>query len=478
MIPKAQRSKRKRLAGLLACLLALSACAGHQKALEKAREYEAAGLYVQAVEEDLRALEKKSDFPDALAHLKKMAPLAVRELRQQAEALAANRQWLEAANHYRQLEALLQRCRQHNVSLAGENPAERLAEIQRSGAADYAARAEDALADGNLPAAIELLKKVHHLLPGYRDNDAKLRQALVEQGTRQQQTGSYATAIATFREAIELTGEHPRVLDSLAAAYYAWGEQLEAAGDFRQAMARFEDAATAVPDFRDALERAQHAYEAAVRHVAILPLRNDTTFPNEHSHFLTETLRRICIDANLKFTDFLPSNEIADLVDRHRLRRARELNLQQAQQIGELEGVHAFVTGALAEIAIVRGEPKVEEKTLERIISERDSSGKKVESKETAYYRIYTATHTLRIRAYLQVTDAVSGVRHSREYVTDEVKERAQWLRYQGSIHDLPKEVRHLLDAPDQPTFSSLAINQLLDRVAAKMAHRLRQRFE
>ena len=61
---------------ILSLMLLLTGCSASKQAFKEAKEYEDAGLYVEAAEADLKALHNDRKFKDAKVHLRKVAPLA------------------------------------------------------------------------------------------------------------------------------------------------------------------------------------------------------------------------------------------------------------------------------------------------------------------------------------------------------------------------------------------------------------------
>ena len=55
--------------------IALTGCSSSKKALKEAKKLADAGLYVEAAEQDLKALREKPDFKEALLLLSEPAPL-------------------------------------------------------------------------------------------------------------------------------------------------------------------------------------------------------------------------------------------------------------------------------------------------------------------------------------------------------------------------------------------------------------------
>ncbi len=497
------------LVWLLCGIVLLGGCA-HKKAYKQALAYEKSGRYVAAARKDLEALDKKPGFNEPLAHLRKIAPMAYQELLGQAEALEGNSQWIEAVQSYGELQTLLQRFLRRNVVLQTIDVPGRTAQAREKGAAYHYENAERHFAGGEYEPAIAQYKMVATLVGYHRDTKEKLWQAHTRLGDREleaqqfqpaignyEQALNYAadvaaakqlvtkayyrwadrdlqaqqfqSAIGSYERALNYTADVPAAKRLVAEAYYRWAEQLEANKDFREAMAKFEQAHAAVPDYKNAAKRAQAAYEKAVRRVAILPFRNRTSYNDQYGYLLTEELLGECINANLKFAVFINRENLDQIFAEYKLSQSGAMDERKAVEIGKLEGIHSFVTGAITQISVETTSPSFVEKAHEKIYSVKDSTGKPVEKREPIYYREYTAKRTVQIFASYQIVDVETGRYLSGENLSESSVDEAKWVRYQGSIYDLPKDKQKLLDASGEPKAARLMINDLVRVVAGKM---------
>lgn len=508
-----QNTASPALVWLLCGIVLLSGCA-HKKAYKQALAYEKSGRYVEAARKDLEALDKKPGFDEPLAHLRKIAPFAYQELLGQAETLEGNAQWIEAAQNYGELQALLQRFLRHNVVLQTIDVPGRTAQAREKGAAYHYETAERHFAGAEYEPAIAQYKKVATLAGYHRDTKEKLWQAHTRLGDRELQAQQFQPAIGNYEQALNYAadmvtakqliatayhrwadrdlqaqqfqsaiGSYERALNYaadiaaakrlIADAYYRWAEQLEANKDFREAMAKFEQAHAAVPDYKNAAKRAQAAYDKAVRRVAILPFRNRTSYNNQYGYLLTEELLGECINANLKFAVFINRENLDQIFEEYKLSQSGAVDERKAVEIGKLEGIHSFVTGTITQISVETASPKFEEKAHEKVYSVKDSTGKPVEKREPIYYREYTAKRTVQISASYQIVDVETGRYLSGENLSENSVDEAKWVRYQGSIYDLPENKRKLLDASGEPKAADLMINDLVRVVGGKMSEKV-----
>ncbi len=467
-----QNTALQALAWFLCSLVLLGGCA-HKKAHKRALEYEKSGRYVEAALQELEALDKKPDYEEALAHLQEIAPSAYQELLRRAETLEGNAQWIEALQSYGELQALLQRFLQHDVVLQTIDVPGRMAQAREKGAAYHYENAERHFAGGEYEPAIAQYKKVATLVGYHRDTKEKLGQAHTRLGDRDLQAQQFQPAIGNYEQALNYAADLAAARQLIAEAYYRWAEQLEANKDFREAMAKFEQAHATVPDYKNAAKRAQTAYEKAVRRVAILPFRNRTSYNNQYGYLLTEELLGECINANLKFAVFINRENLDQIFAEYKLSQSGAVDERKAVEIGKLEGIHSFVTGTITQISVETTSPSFVEKTHEKVYTVKDSTGKAVEKREPIFYREYSAKRTVQISASYQIVDVETGRYLSGDNLSESGVDEAKWVRYQGSIYDLPKDKQKLLDASGEPKAADLMINDLVRVVADKISGKI-----
>ena len=128
---------------LILISVALSACSSSKKALKEAKKLAGAGLYVEAAEQDLKALREKPNYKEALVHLREVAPKAYYELIKRAGTHEAVENWDLAVKEYKQVDTLLRKFSRYGVVFETVNVKERLACANQKAAAHDYARAED-----------------------------------------------------------------------------------------------------------------------------------------------------------------------------------------------------------------------------------------------------------------------------------------------------------------------------------------------
>ena len=457
----------------LLCSAALVIGCAHKKAHKRALEYEKSGRYVEAARKDLEALDKKPGYEEALAHLQQVAPSAYQELLTRTETFEANAQWLEAVQSYNELEALLQRFVRHNLVLQTIDVSSRKVQARDKGAAHHYDNAERYFGAGDYDQAISQYKKVTALAGYHRDTKDKLGQAHTRLGDRDLQAQLFQAAISNYEQALNYAAETAALKQQIAETHYRWAVQFEANKNFREAMAKFEGALQAVPAYKDAALRAKEAYEKAVQRVAILPFRNRTSYTGQYGYLVTEEILGKCINANLKFAVFINRANLDQIFEEYKLSQSGAVDERRAVEIGKLEGLHSFVTGAITEISVQTTQPDFVEKTHDKVYTVKDSAGKAIQKTEKIYYREYTTTRKAQVFASFQIVDVETGRYLSSETFSESSEDRANWVRYQGSMKDLPENKQKLLDAAGEPKAAEIMINDLVRRVADKMSEKI-----
>jgi len=455
------------------CSAALFTGCAHKKAYMRALEYEKSGRHVEAARKDLEALDKKPDYEEAFAHLQQVAPLAYQELLTRAETFEVKAQWLEAVDSYGELEALLQQFTRYRIVLQTIDVSGREAQAREKGAAYHYETAERHFSAGEYEPAIFQYQKVTALAGEHRDTKNKLGQTYTRLGDRDLQAQSFQAAVNNYAQALNYAAETAALQQQIAEANYRWAVQLEANKNFREAMAKFEVVMAVMPDYKDAARRAKQAYEKALQRVAILPFRNRTQQGGQYGYLLTEEVLGECIRANLQFAVFINRANLEQIFEEYKLSQSGVVDERKAVEIGKLEGLHSFVTGAITQISVETTQPRFVEKTHDKVYTVKDSAGKSIEKTEKIYYREYTTTRTAQISASFQIVDVETGRYLSGETFAESSEDKANWVRYQGSIYDLPKDKQKLLDAAGDPKAAEIMINDLVRRVANKMSEKI-----
>ena len=455
----------------------LLGCAAHRKALDKAYEYESAGLYVQSAYKDLEALEKKPDFDEALVHLRQIAPKAYGELLAQCESLQASARWLEAIASYQELRDFLQECSSHRVVFETVDVAGQLIAAQRKGEKFYYDRAEELQQRQDFKGAARQFENVWQINPTYRDTKTQLWRSYVILGDRQLESRDFGNAVNNYQQAAIYAADRSAADSLVAEAYYQWGESSAAMGSNRAATEKFEQALAVLPSYKDAEQRADAAYAKAVHHVAILPFFDQSGARDYLGSQFADRLLEACHEADLRFADFIPAAGLDRSLSELTLSRTGHLDKSLLVEIGSKEGIHDFVAGEIIQLFFEDTRPEFVELTHEKITTQKDSAGKKIEVSQTIYYREYTATRTLRMKASVRFFEVATGRYLDEKTYTEKLADQARWISYQGSIYDLPKNKQNLLDAPQQPRPEELMVEEMLHIFISKMSRRIVDRY-
>ncbi|MFC1595321.1 CsgG/HfaB family protein [Gemmatimonadota bacterium] len=480
MRPVLSRSGVPLICGLLLLPLLTTSCA-HKRAYKRALQYEENGRYLDAAEQDLSALDRKPGFADAKSHLKDIAPQAYTELIDRAAGFEMQNEWKAAIDTYDYTEQFFTRCSRHDVVLQASDVGHLRADAQRRGTEYHYRIAEDHFNRREYELAITQYLGVVAIAGYHEATRARLWRSHVEVGNQLLEGGAYEQAITEWYEpALEYAAfatDEAGTRSFIAEAYYRWAEQLVADGDERGAFHRFERALAAVPGYRDAEERSREMYEEAVARVAILPLRNATSFGLQYSNLLTEQLIIHCVNANLEFAVFATREHIEQLLREHELTAAGAVDPSTASRIGELEGIDFFVTGSVNQISEQTSQPTFVEKEHKIKYTARDSTGKEVERTRSIFYREYTMRRTVEVAASYQIVDIETGRFVKGEDFSERLTDEAHWIRYQGSISDLPPVKRPLLDAPTEPRSADMITNDGMRLLAEKMSEKILRYF-
>ncbi|MCK4771387.1 MAG: hypothetical protein KAT18_00590 [Candidatus Latescibacteria bacterium] len=472
-MPHILDKKRRYIALLLVLPLLVTSCA-HKRAYKKAMAFEEEGRFVEAAEQDLRALNKKHDYDDAKNHLKNVAPKAYQQLLTRAEDLQATSKWIEAIETYRQIENLDNRFQSHGVVLETIDLSSRIAWAREQGRDHHYTSAERNFEAGDYLRAIAEYRMVTVIAGYYLDTKEKLWRSYVELGNQKLTVQEFQAAIESYyMPALEYATDMEATNRLIAEAYYQWAVKLASEGNNRRAYETFGRTLEAVQGYKDADQRQEEAFEEALQRVAILLFRNSTPYGGQYSSLLTDQLINKCINANLQYVVFATRSHLDRIIQEYELTAAGAVDPSTAMEIGKLEGINFFITGNLTQISEQTTSPSFVERTHKKTVTVRDSTGKEVKKTETIYYREYTSRRTVQIGASYQIVDAETGRYIRGEDFSERIVDEARWVRYQGSVYDLPENKRGLLDAATEPKSADMLINDGIRLIAEKMSQKI-----
>ncbi len=460
------------------CILALLiGCSASKQAFKQAREFEDAGLYVEAAEADLQALDKSPKYKEAKVHLRKVAPDAYAELLSQAQNLETGENWDAAVGVYAHLTRMLSRFQRHGVVLETINVKARLGSARRKAADCHYKNGERLFAAGKWRKAANAYLQAHKFVDNYNKALDKAIQALVNSGNGHLKNNAYNKALKAFAKILDVAPNHPVGKTKLAETHFQMGRAHFEAGEFRQALKEFEKVLAFKPDFEGAEKWVERAYEAAVQYIAVFPFLNKTNVTIDGYLLASDILTRTR-QANLQFVDFLSHPATVSLISKSSLSRYGHVSESELLSIANEEGLDSIVWGTIRDLDVQDKPESRQEIAYDKIITVQDSSGKDVEETETIYYREYARERRIVVRLEYVILNVASGAVLDKQRYTREVSDIARWIGYNGSIYDLPEDRRILLDAPRNPRPVEVLVNELLaaatDRISRDVVRHYR----
>jgi len=461
----------------LASFMIFFGCA-HKKAYQKALEFEKAGQYVESAEKDLEALDKKSDYAEARSHLTFIAPKAYEELFNRAEKFEKESQWIEAGDTWKQLEILLNRFQRHQIVLTTIDVKSRISQATEKGTVYYYTNASIYFQSGRYLEAVELYEKTLQLNSNYLDTRQKIREGYSRLGDQKLQGSDYGSAISYYQSALKYSENNTSINTSIAEAYYRWGDSFAFFFNFPATTEKFEGALAAVPNFRDAEIRRKEVYQKAVKRIAVLPFKNSSTFSAQYSSLLTDLVLNECIKANLKYASFIDRENLALILEEHKLAMAGVVDPEKAAEIGKLEGIHYFITGTLSQISQQNTPATFVDKSFEKTYTEKDTSGKDIQKIQMLHYKEYKAARSIQIAASFQIVDVETGQYIAGDAYSENKLDEANWIRYSGNLNDLPRDKRSLVNQSTEPKSADFLINEGIKTLAPKMSLKVQEFFK
>ncbi len=446
-------------------LVAGMGCSAKKKALKKAREYEEAGLFVEAANADLEALRKDGYFSEAKVHLRAVAPQAYTELLNRAQTSEKSKNWHEAVDAYEYLDAFLSRLSHHGIVLQTINVSERLGGARRNAAEMHYQNAENLFAKKRWNQAANAYLSAHEYIENYNGSLDGAIQALLNAGDLAREHQEFPKALNVYERLLAIAPNHPRARTRLVEVHYIYGKQLFNQGQFRDALAQFEKAEEIDPEYEDLTSWIERAFDEAVQLTAVFPFVNRSRVEADGYLVAREILNRVA-RANLRFAEFMSHPESVAIVNSVGYGRINEGGLVQAARE---EGLDSIVWGSVERVDVDDAGPEQVEYEHDVVTIEKDSAGKEIEMSRTIYYREYSVNRRVRVSVELLVLETATGSVLHRKRFSEHATDVAQWIAYQGSIYDLPEKKRPLLDAPRRP----LPVPEMLHRILIELSDRM-----
>lgn len=447
-------------------------CSASKKAFKEAQKFEEQGLYVEAAEADLKALDKNRKFGEAKVHLKQVAPKAYDELLAQAESQERVGNWEQAVDSHRKLVRFLHRCGDFGVTFPAVNVKERLDNATQKAARYYYDNAEKFFAAKSWGKAANAYLKAHNFVDNFNLSLEKAIQALVNAGNSHLKAKNYQAALKAFDKILEVAPGNKTGIEKMAETHYLLGEQFWKEGQFRKSFYAFQDARQFVPDFRDVERRAEQAYQEAVQFVAVFPFLNNTDFSVD-GYLIASYLHEYLRTAELEFADFLSHPETVSLLSKSTSSRYGRVSESELLSLAAEEDLDSVVWGMVRKVEVHDSPERMEEVAYDKVVVVKDSSGRDVETTETIYFREYRQERKLEVELETMILDVQSGALLQNERYRERISDDAIWIGYSGSIYDLPKDKRRLIDAPRKPRPVPVLLNELFAAATDKIGRDL-----
>ncbi|MFQ6113867.1 MAG: tetratricopeptide repeat protein [bacterium] len=459
--------------GFLTAMFIFTGCSASKKAYQKAQEYEEAGLYVEAAQQDLKALREKSDYKEALVHLRSVAPKAYDELLNRANKLETSENWDQAVQEYELLNNLLQQFHNHGVVFEAVNVRERLKKAQHQAAEFHYTKGDSLFENYRWEEAAQEYLQSHDFIENYNNSFNKAILSFLKAGDYWLAKENYVEAIDAFERILEIAPGHRKATRKLAESHYQLGKQNFKEERYREALDEFERTEELVADYKDVAKLAQRSLDKAVQRVAIFPFQNLSRSYLIDGYLLASEITNQCIYENLKFAVFLSDAQIADLMNSYKRAFRGAVSETRIVHLARKEGITSFVWGKVREITVQDSPKTFTEHEYERTETVQDTSGQEIEETVPIYYREYEQLRRVRMRVEYVIIDSGTGNYLDKQRFMEETVDKARWIAYQGSIYDLPENKRYLLDAPQNPRPPEMLIDELAISVSKKISRSL-----
>ncbi len=458
-------------------LVGLSSCA-HKQAYKKALEFEKSGQFLAAAEQDIRALDKKSDFTEAQVHLTQVAPKAYNELLKGTNLLESKSEWMQAITNWQRMEQLLNGFQRHGISLITVDVVQRLSAAKEKGTAYYYQTAGQMMNSRQYAEAISHYQNVLKIDGNYRDTREKIWQAYVRLGDEHLNNQQFADALSNYQSAAQYTTDTRTTNQLIAETYYRWADQMAVANNFREATEKFESVLNIDPHYRDAGNRREEAYKKALRRVAILPFKNSADQDVQSSNILTDNILNSCIKANLKYAMFIDRANLDLLLEEHKLSMSGVIDPEKTAEIGKLEGLHHIVTGTITQLTVQNTPLSGVDQTYQKSYTEKDTAGNDITKTRDVRYREYSSSRTVQIAASFQIVEVETGRYVAGDNFSARIHDEAVWIRFDGNINDLPADKQRLVNKKTEPRSAETLVSEGLENISEKMSKKIIDYFK
>ncbi|RQV98731.1 MAG: hypothetical protein EH225_12755, partial [Calditrichaeota bacterium] len=313
----------------------------------------------------------------------------------------------------------------------------------------------------------------------YLDTRQKLWESHVRLGDQKLRIKDFAGAVQYYQSSLSYTDDKSTSNQLIAGAYYQWADQSFREKNFREATEKFENVLSIDPSYRDAKLRREDSFQKAVRRIAILPFQNSTNYPGDkYSNLLTDYVLNNCINAKLKYIIFINRANLDLILEEHKLAMSGVLDTGKASEIGQLEGIHNFGTGNITQITHQNIPPSYVKKTYEKITTLKDSTGNDIRHTDLIDYLEFTASRNVQVAVSFQLVEVETGRYILGENFTTEAKDEVTWIRYDGSITDLPSNLRSMVKRNAEPKSPDLLLIDAMQNLSGQIAAKLVNLFQ
>jgi hypothetical protein len=158
------------------------------------------------------------------------------------------------------------------------------------------------------------------------------------------------------------------------------------------------------------------------------------------------------------------------ILEEHKLAMAGVVDPDKATRMGKLEGIHYFVTGTISQVYPKNSAPTFVDQTYQKEFTEKDTAGNTIQKTMPIKYREYSKSQSVQITASYQIVEVETGRYVGGDNFSENILDQVQWIRYSGSISDLPKDKQKLASTKPELRSTNLLIDDGLQLLSDKMS--------
>ena len=213
-----------------------------------------------------------------------------------------------------------------------------------------------------------------------------------------------------------------------ARSHYLEATQAKAAGRPKAAYAHFGAIERFVPNYRDAQQQAERAYQQALTQVAVLPFASgpDPSFGREVSERWRDALAREMAPPQAQFTRIMGTDAITSRMSVAQLGR---LSREDAVKLGRKAGAKRVVWGSLGN---VRSETQLQyfRDIVARRVVQKDETGKEVVRWVDVPIEVVARVRDVTVDVDVEVIATVDGTSLSHEHAPRSSRARVVWTSF------------------------------------------------